>query len=153
MRSILSVLLLLAPMGVAQAQNFSCPFGKQGACLDYGDKVCSSFGKCVDQNAVCFNSYTCDFRGFVCKSTLDEIATQYDSLAGEYRSLADDYDSLLQKARSLASDHDALRAEYDDLVDEHEALKGRYNDAMQARQVLSDCVRDADTLDEAQRCY
>jgi predicted nuclease with TOPRIM domain len=121
--------------------------------LDYGDKVCSTLGKCVTQDAVCFNSYTCDFRGFVCKSTLDEVAERHDALVDEYRSLGNDYDSLLQKAKSLASDHDDLVAGYDEVVDELEALKGRYNDALRARQVFSDCVRDAVTLDEAQRCY
>jgi hypothetical protein len=139
MRLILSALLSVALVGAAQAQNFSCPFGKQGACLDYGDKVCSSFAKCVDQNAVCFNSYTCDFRGFVCKSTLDDVT--------------DEYDSLLQKARSLASDYDDLRSRYDEAVDEFDALKDRYDDALRARQVSSDCVQNAADLDEAQQCY
>ncbi len=139
MRSILSILLAVTLLGSSQAQNFSCPFGKQGACLDYGDKVCSSLGKCVDQNAVCFDSYTCDFKGFVCKSDFDQLGNEYNS--------------LLRKARSIAEDHNSLLAKYNDLVDEHNALIERYNNALRARQVFSDCVRDADTLDEAQRCY
>ena len=34
----------------AYAQSFSCSYG-QPACLDYGAKVCSSFAKCVSEDA------------------------------------------------------------------------------------------------------
>lgn len=66
----------------ASAQSFSCPVGKRAACLDYGDKV-------VDGSAQCFNSYTCDFSGFMCKS---------------------DHDSYVKKAKALVETYDGLKA-------------------------------------------
>ena len=111
--------------------NFSCPYGKQGACLDYNDKVCSSFAKCVNQNAVCFDAYTCDHRGFICKS-------KFDNLAADYERVADNYDDLARNCRSLSDEYDAL-------IEEHERLQRNYRN-------LSDCVAYANTLQEAQGC-
>ena len=37
------------------AQNFSCGIGDRGACLGYGDTVCSSQGRCVGSDAQCFD--------------------------------------------------------------------------------------------------
>jgi len=68
--------------GSGSAQSFSCPIGKRAACLDYGDKV-------VDSSAQCFNSYTCDFSGFMCKS---------------------DHDSYVKKAKALLETYDGLKA-------------------------------------------
>ena len=87
--------LVVAVPGLASGQDyFSCSFFERPACLDRGDKVCSSYAKCVDETAVCFNSYTCDFNGFVCKSTLDDLTDDYDELATTARAVASDYDSL-----------------------------------------------------------
>ncbi len=55
-------LILMAALAVASpalGQSFSCRIGTQPACLDYGDKICSSSVKCVDSNAACFDSYQC----------------------------------------------------------------------------------------------
>ncbi len=71
----------------AYGNNFSCNYGKQGACLDYGDKVCSSYSKCVKDDAVCFDSYTCGYQGFVCKSKFQGLADEYDELVEKYNSL------------------------------------------------------------------
>lgn len=109
----------------AYGDTFSCSFGKQPACLDYGDKVCSSRAKCVSNDAVCFESYTCDYKGFVCKSKFDE--------------LADEYDGLLNKCRNIASEHD-------ELVDDYNELLRKYKD-------IQICVSYASTLDEARSCY
>ncbi len=68
--------------GNSSAQSFSCPIGKRAACLDFGDKV-------VDGSAQCFNSYTCDFSGFMCKS---------------------DHDAYVKKAKALLEAHDGLKA-------------------------------------------
>lgn len=96
-------LAVVAATGTAVAQDaFSCSWGKRGACLDYGDQVCSQLGKCVDQDAVCFRRSTCDFNGFVCKSDLTD--------------LADEYDSLLAKAKQLASDYDSMQTSYSNLL-------------------------------------
>lgn len=78
----ISLLLFALAAGSGSAQSFSCPIGKRAACLDYGDKV-------VDGSAQCFNSYTCDFNGFMCKS---------------------DHDTYVKKAKALLETYDGLKA-------------------------------------------
>ncbi len=78
----ITLLLFVSAGGSGSAQSFSCPIGKRAACLDYGDKV-------VDGSAQCFNSYTCDFSGFMCKS---------------------DHDSYVKKAKALVETYDGLKA-------------------------------------------
>lgn len=116
----------------AVAQSFTCNFGKQPACLDYGDKVCSSSGKCVSDDAICFNSYTCDYQGFVCKSDLLDVARKHDDLANDYNDLVGKYDELLRKAKSLANEYDELSSELED---------------------AQSCVYYADTVEEARNCF
>ncbi len=55
--------IVSASDALAYGESFSCSFGKRGACLGYGDTVCSSSGKCVSDDAVCFDSYTCGWGG------------------------------------------------------------------------------------------
>ena len=93
----------------ASAQSFSCNIGKRAACLDYGDKVCGSFAKCVDDSAACFNSYQCNYEGFTCKSNVTELATQYDALVRKYNTQIQEYDTLLSKAKQVASSYDELK--------------------------------------------
>jgi hypothetical protein len=81
------VLAAVALATPSLAQSFSCSIGSQPACLDYGEKVCSSNGKCVTSDAVCFNSYTCNFEGFVCKSDMDELAEKAKRMAQGYDEL------------------------------------------------------------------
>lgn len=87
------VFALVAVTTVAQSasaqQSFSCPYGKQASCLDYGDKVCSQFGKCVDGNAQCFTSSTCFPDGFVCKSDMDDLIDKAKKLSSDYDGLKD----------------------------------------------------------------
>lgn len=92
----------------AQAQNFSCRIGTQPACLDYGDKVCSSMGKCVDSSSACFDQYQCNYEGFTCKSNVTECIEAHDALVSKYNDLSNDYDDLLTKAKTLAEKHDDL---------------------------------------------
>jgi len=108
----------------AYGNDFSCSYGKQGACLDYGDKVCSSLAKCVSQDAVCFDSSACDYKGFICKSKFDGLVDRYNDLSSKYSTLA---------------------TKYDDLVDEHNDLVRRFNN-------LQSCVGAASSLDEARAC-
>lgn len=142
-RSTLAALVVtgfLVPNGSgAMAQSFTCSYGKQPACLDYGDKVCSSFGKCVSDNAICFDSYTCDYQGFTCKSNLVD-------LAGDYDDLADDYNELLRKAKSLESDFDSLLSKSRMLATDYDGLADQFETAQS-------CVEYADTIEEAQGCF
>ena len=113
----LAVAATLAAAAVpAQAQSFSCPFGKDPACLDYGDQVCSSMGMCVDQNAACFDKYQCDHQGFTCKSNLSDCADDYNALLADHEellrthnALVDDYNNLLGTAKAAQSDLDDIR--------------------------------------------
>lgn len=115
---------------VTLGQDFSCSYGKRGACLDYGDKVCSSYDKCVDGDAVCFDRLTC-FGNFICKS-------KYDDLANEYSTLSDEYNALLNKCKTVAGD-------YDNLVNE-------YNDLLRKKKNWEFCLSMADSLNAAQNC-
>ena len=119
---ILIATLVLVPTG-AWGENFSCSYGKRGACLDYGDKVCSSYAKCVDDNAICFAQYTCGFGGgFVCESKYDDVVgkhndtiNEYNALARKYRNLASDYDDLQNEKSNLEYTVNRLRREKSDL--------------------------------------
>ena len=126
-----SVVGIGAVTSVKAQQTFSCPYGSQPSCLDYGDKVCSSLGKCVDESAKCFSAYTCGYEGFVCKSELDDVADEYQSLFSKYNSLINEYNDLLARHKRDVQD---------------------YNDLQESHSNLVFCVARADTLDEAQNC-
>jgi len=119
-------------------QSFSCSYGKRAACLDYGDKVCSSYAKCVDADAECFGAYTCDYKGFVCKSKFDDVVDEYNDLLSEYS-------DLLTRNRTLVSKYNLLLEEYEDAV-------SKYNRLVNEHSELEDCVSNASTLDDASSC-
>jgi hypothetical protein len=101
MRIIAMFLCGITVAHIANAEDFSCNYGKRGACLDYGDKVCSSDGKCVSQDATCFRPYTCDFRGFVCKSQLDDLSDSCKRLANDQEELIGKYNLLLRDKKTM----------------------------------------------------
>jgi hypothetical protein len=138
------VLLALGSTSAAQ-QSFTCPYGKQPSCLDYSDKVCSAYSKCVDQNAACFDTWQCDYEGFTCKSNVTDLAKKYDALV-------DEYNELLRKSRTLASDYDQLLADSQSLADEYDDLESRHDDLESRIDDFKSCVRSAYDLDEAQSC-
>lgn len=121
-----SVLALILFSGTpVLGQSFSCRIGTTPACLDYGDKVCSSMGKCVDANAACFDSYQCNYEGFTCRSNVTACVEKYEDLLDEHNDLVEDYNDLLARAKRAQSD--AEDAEF--------------------------CVGMANTLDEAKACF
>jgi hypothetical protein len=85
----------------ATAQGFTCRGGTQPSCLGYGDTVCSSSGRCVDQYASCFDTYQCNYEGFTCKSNVTECVDTYDDLLRTHNALVDDYNSLLSERDTL----------------------------------------------------
>jgi len=117
--------------------NFSCSFGR-GACLDYGDTVWSTGGKCVQSTAVCFQSYTCDFKGFACKSDVDKLSAAYDDLVFKAQLMSTDFNKLADENRDLLS-------KFNDLISDLEALSNKYRRAR-------DCVANATSLDDARAC-
>lgn len=137
-KTLMALVMLVVGAASARAQSFSCPYGEQPSCLDYGDKVCSSFGKCVDQNAACFDTGQCDYEGFTCKSNVT-------ALAGKYDDLVNNYNLLLQKSHTLADEYDQLASKTRSLTDENDSLKSNLDD-------LEACVRRAASIEEAQYC-
>jgi hypothetical protein len=132
----------MAVMSIASAtnaysQSFSCTFGEP-ACLDYGAKVCSSSAKCVDQNAVCFDSFTCDYNGFVCKS--------------DYNDAVDEIDQKVRLYNSLAEDFNRLKAAYSESESEREDVTTKLSNLRREHNDLIDCLNYADTLEDAQSC-
>lgn len=94
-----ALLAVLAHPG--QAQSFSCAIGDQPACLGYGETVCSSSGKCVSNDAACFDQYQCNFEGFTCRSNLTDCAEDYDELLATHNDLVEEYNALLDDRDSL----------------------------------------------------
>jgi hypothetical protein len=106
----LLIALFLIPTGVSAQQGFSCSYGDRGACLGFGDTVCSSSGMCVDQNAACFDKYQCDYEGFTCKSNVTECVEAHDTLLRKHNDLIDDFNENLEIAKDMAARLDDLES-------------------------------------------
>lgn len=132
MKYLITIMFTLQLTYLYGGNSFTCPYGTQGACLDYSDKVCSSMAKCVDSSAICFDSYTCDYKGFICKS-------KFDNLANSCQDLASDYDNLVNK-------YNDLKDNAEDLLNQYEDLESKYNRQMS-------CISNATTLEEIKLCY
>ncbi len=102
--------LTLIPTGVSAQHGFSCSYGDRGACLGFGDTVCSSSGMCVDQNAACFDKYQCDYEGFTCKSNVTECVEAHDTLLRKHNDLIDDFNENLQIAKDMAARLDDIES-------------------------------------------
>jgi hypothetical protein len=133
-----STLLLLASLAGVNAQSFSCPIGKTPACLDPGANVCTGTAKCVANNAVCFNSRSCDSKGFVCKSRLDESSDSTKRTTKKYNLLMNEKDGLL--------------AEIAKMKVEIASLNTKIERAQSKQDLLELCVSKSESLDEALIC-
>ena len=102
--------LTLIPTGVSAQHGFSCSYGDRGACLGFGDTVCSSSGMCVDQNAACFDKYQCDYEGFTCKSNVTECVEAHDTLLRKHNDLIDDFNENLEIAKDMAARLDDIES-------------------------------------------
>lgn len=131
----LTIVLVVTVTGTSSyAQNrFSCSVFERGACLGSSETVCSTYGKCVDEDATCFSSYTCNYEGFVCKSTLtnavgeyDELVEEYNDLLGRKNELAAGFSSLSKAASKADEKVDWLENEKLQLEQEIENLKYAY---------------------------
>lgn len=78
----------------------------------------------MGKGAICFDEFTCDFQGFVCKSDMIDLGNRFDGLASRYN-------DLLDKSKELA-----------DNLDETVGMLDQTNA----------CVDSARTLDEAKSC-
>ena len=104
------LLLALTLASPALGQDFSCRIGTQPACLDYGDKVCSSRGMCVDQNSACFDQNQCNYEGFTCKYNVTECADAHDTLLRKHNDLVDDFNENLEIAKDMAARLDDIES-------------------------------------------
>jgi len=104
----LLVMLALIPSSAISQQGFSCSYGDRGACLGYGDTVCSSRGMCVDQNSACFDQNQCNYEGFTCKSNVTECVEAHDALLRKHNDLVDDFNENLEIARGMATRLDGV---------------------------------------------
>lgn len=93
----------------ASAQSFSCRIGTRPACLEFGDTICSSRGKCVNSDAVCFDSYQCNFEGFTCRSNVTACVEDYNELLRRHNALVDDFNDLLEQANRVRSEAEAAK--------------------------------------------
>ena len=134
---VMSGFLLLIAVS-ANAQNFSCSYGKRGACLGYNDKVVSS-------DAICFDSYTCNYEGFTCKSNLTDLGDDYDGLVGRFN-------DLVAKNGRLIDDYNILLEENNDLVDDYNRLLRTSRELEDELNDLKRCLLYSNNLDDAQSC-
>ena len=104
------LLLALTLASPALGQDFSCRIGTQPACLDYGDKICSSSGMCVDQNSACFDQNQCNYEGFTCKSNVSECVEAHDTLLRKHNDLVDNFNENLKIAKDMASRLDDIKS-------------------------------------------
>jgi hypothetical protein len=130
MRRLFLVAVTLAS-GPALGQTFECRMGQNAACLDWGETVCTSQGMCVNKDAACFDSYQCDYKGFACKSDVDQCVEAHDKIVQDYNALLADYETLQKAGKELAESHERLERELED-------LKG--------------CVASATTIEDAENC-
>ena len=135
---VIAVAILATSETASLAQNFSCSFGKRAACLDYGDQVCSSTAKCVDQSASCFDAYQCNYEGFTCKSNVSEIIDKYDTLVKKYNSLLDDNRTLVDDFNGLVRTKNSLIVNVSNLEDEMDTMRS--------------CIRYSSSHEEARSC-
>lgn len=136
--TLLLVTIAFNPADQAAAQNFSCGFADRGACLGYGETVCSSLGRCVDENAVCFDEFRCDYEGFTCRSNVTDCVGEYDELRRDYNQLVSEYNQLLEDFGELDDAFDEARRE---LRTQASAIGD-----------LVGCLESAVSVTEAQNC-
>jgi hypothetical protein len=153
------LLIALIPSGALAQQGFTCSWGDRGACLRYGDTVCSSGGKCVSEDAACFNSYQCNYEGFTCKSNLTECADEYDGLQTRFNTLVGDYNELLENSRELRA---AFKTALEGIEETRDALSDARSKLFLVRQERDEaqgklvdvqaCIEGLRRFDDASDC-
>ncbi len=135
---------LIPTVAVAQ-QGFSCSYGDRGACLGYGDTVCSSSGKCVSESAACFDSYQCNYEGFTCKSNLTECADEYGALQTRFSVLVNDYNELLEQSQ-------VMRVEFQGAVEDLDDTRRDLRRTEETLYEIRSCIEGLSRLDDPDSC-
>ena len=97
--------------------------------MGYGDKI-------VDQSAVCFNQLACGYKGFVCKSKLDDTVDEYNDLVDKFNRLRSDYNDVAAKNRSLVDSASELLAKNKGLTESLTTAQSQLEEAIQLQQLL-----------------
>ena len=127
---ILLIACLTASLTYAQ-QNFSCYGGTRAACLSYSEKL-------VDSNAQCFDSGTCGYKGFVCKSKLDDVIEEYEKLVRANNDLQLNFHEILTIAQDTVNKKIQWENEKVALNDRYEALAKDYiNQTIELRRLTN----------------
>lgn len=145
---VLTLMVLVALSGLGQGQahaygnDFSCPVGTDGACLSFGEVVCRSGAKCVEQSATCFSTYTCGLSNeFVCKSDFEDLASSCRRLQTDHEELSSNNERLRNACTDLQSD-------YNTLVDEIERIRQTHSNLLRclaSSRDSSSCINQAPT--------
>jgi len=143
-RALLVAVALLPSTAMAQ-QAFTCPYGDRGACLGFGETVCTSSGRCVRDDALCFDRYQCNYEGFTCRSNVTECIDDYDNLLRRFNTLVDDYNGLLADSREI---QDAWEAAADELDETTSQLATTLADLLRAEQSLRETQAEVAELED-----
>lgn len=135
----------LIPSAAISQQGFSCSYGDRGACLGFGETVCSSSGMCVEQNSACFDRYRCDYEGFTCKSNVTECTKTYNRLL-------DDHNELVRKYNTLLDDHRDLLTTHNELVNDHNSNLVVIRQLKAGIEDVETCLIYASSLEAARLC-
>ncbi len=139
------LMALIGLCGPVAGQSFQCRIGQDAACLDWGETVCSSGGKCVNESAACFDAYQCDYKGFACKSDVDQCIEAHDKIARDYNALLADYETLRSAGQQLAESHDVLQSDLQELRRDVRELED-------ARAEVQACLATAQSVTDAKLC-
>jgi hypothetical protein len=154
-----ALVLLTLSFGAIAEEYFSCDSGSP-SCLNYGAKVCPSTTNCVDKKYdACFESNTCGYQGFTCKSDYDNLKSDNYNLETDKLALTLDYNKLVRTSTEIAERCDRTTEKYNDLVDDYNSLLNKwknisseYDDLEDKYRDLESCVSNAYDLDNAKNC-
>lgn len=92
-----------------------------------------------------FESYQCDYKGFACKSQVDQSVEVHDRLVREYNDLVRDREALRNAGNKLS-------VTYDDLEGEFPTPQRIVRDLVAALASAETCLLYADTMEGAKTC-
>lgn len=99
----------------------------------------------MSESAACFDAYQCDYKGFACRSDVDQCIEAHDRIARDYKALVADYETLRRAGQQLAEAHDVLQRDLEDLRREVRELE-------EARAEIEACLAMAQSVNDAKLC-
>ena len=96
--------------------------------------------------------FTCGYGGFVCKSTLEDLADDYDELVSDYNNLRNKCNNIVDDYNDAVSRHSDLVDDYNDLNSNYKSILNRLESKQDELFEYRNCVESSNTLAEALRC-